>query len=359
MSKEIPIFDEGPNPFRLLGLTPEAVKLLDEPSLRLALRGLFRAWSTQLHPDAHPDLRPAQQKTAQERFSAVQAAYTKLDSSDGLEAYRKDYVGVKKSKKDQTIQELTEHIRAVQENNEGLRYRIRQLLGEFLDPENIHNIDEADLLVQDIMRRKMEFGVKGQALSETSFGLSIIQGDLYTQKTAFKRKLDDDLEELFPDEETDWGFSNGMSFIIRTAGAWTEREDVNKPKGWYRLMGKPGNRTALRYEVTSDLKPFEAKLVGSMPAESISRIVGRRKSLHEPQKRFEAFRLPGDPLDKPNEHIYSSSIFIKLISEDEFIQIIDSVKPKLIEGNMIIAELSDGRYIILGQAFATHISKKA
>ncbi|MBI3984158.1 hypothetical protein HY346_02555 [Candidatus Microgenomates bacterium] len=355
------LIDTRPNPLRVLGLGTEAVKGLDDDTLLIAARGLYRAWSSRLHPDK------TGRKAASQRFLGLKEAFERLEA-EGVAVHREQYLReqVKLARKKSTSQ-AAEDIHKEKELLLKAQARTRELNQRFVDavtdPEAVFNLEAATVLV----RNYSNFVVKAQGPDFQQLELS--GGQVSTTNIRFEGTFE-------PPQTLKRQHTAGISSVYSDGvepvwlrgpdSIWLPLEGKILAPGWYTIRGQVAPdgedlRSLQAYVAAGEPQTQTYQLIGSIPLEDLKSLVNRRyrHMTDRPRSQLESGRAmsPGARSSDAAQVYYSSQL-----QKHEWETVLTDISPYIIEGEALVVRVPDSgskitsEFAVLGKIEAAKLT---
>ncbi len=316
-----------PNPLETLGLTQEAAKELGPEASLVAVKGLYRAWQSKLHPDKNPETTERQAA----RLRTIQSACDSFeeDPKTILDSYIRRKTPQKKSANTtQTAQSTKSVTRPLYTRIDALRGMIDQLRS----PESINNVSTAKLL----LKRKSQIPSDADSFLWFSFN----NGVATMQEVRFMAPTGDGVPEPFSSfvEHDSPGEHRGVYFdgdrytvtqsgILKPIAQLEAKQTGHKTmsEGWHVMYDIGDSASIHSFIKTSEVITCKAELVGCVDPGLIE---SRQRAIFSRLDERVAF----DALQNPNPNDRKIQINPKRL--DKRFTIEDGTFTSLMAGNL-------------------------
>lgn len=346
--KQIAESANAPNPLEVLGVTPDLARELQTDALQLAVKGLYRAFQAQLHPDKGT---PTEAQTL--RLHRIQEAYEQVTNGD-VDTFRNQLIRPRRRGRSLNTQEqgIAKELQIMRSHNKEREISFRKS-SEYIDGlmsnESIRRIKRGFALIRPISLLKQDNNLPLQALTIDG-GHVLLDNLVRTDEYSVPRELAIPKDSV----RSDFYVETGRA-LVRDNDGKLHWQKVDLPNGWHLVRGTGENRTMMSYVMPRQRSRFEMELAGCIDEEAVKEHMNKFfKGSDYKQTKMQQLSSASENAQVPGrfrnrfliENGWSKYV---LNGEEQPGQLV----PKLINGQVLTARAGEEHLLILGRVDQT------
>ncbi len=336
----------APNPLEVLGVTPELARELQPDALQVAVKGLYRAFQSQLHPD-----RATVSDVQSDRLRRIQEAYDDITDGD-IGSIRDQYIRPARRGRSRSpsaaerarVKDL-QFGRAVKADQERSVQKSSDYIDGLMSDESIRRIKRGFALIRPISLLKQDNTLPMQSLSIDG-GHVFLDNLVRTDEIAIPSYL------AIPKgcTRSEFYIENGRA-LVRDSDGKLRWQGVNLPDGWHVVHGKSGNRSMSSYLLPSHRTSFEMDLAGCIEEDAVKQqmkkfFAGSSSAHMQMELLGQASEGAAVPTSFRNRFLLTNGWRDYTLNG---LAVNGHLVPKLIDGQVLTARAGEEHLLVLGK----------
>jgi hypothetical protein len=348
---------QQPNPLEVLGVNRELAAALQPEALELAVKGLYRAHQSQLHPD-----RVGSNPALAEKQQAIQAAYEQV-TSEGVAGLRERMLAKKPRKGSATTTserlaaQLRDRDKSAKERADISSHKASDYIDSLLSDESIRRIKRGFALLRPTSPLKQD-----QRLS--MLGLGIDGAHVWLDELTIEQDTPVPRDLAIPKDQLQTNvYVQTDRALVRDTDGRLVWQSTNLPDGWHQIRGIGDKRSMQSLYLPRRREVFPFELAGCLPEDTALKLLEeyyKQGSDWKSEKRAELDNAPTDaslPKRFRNRFLIPDGWRQYTVGGEE---VEGQLTPKLVPGEVLTARSGTSDLMVLGrveEAYAHYMGK--